>query len=222
MAGAVAGYGNVALGYQAMGQGNTTSAIGNTCLGRESGHDITTGDYNTIIGKSAGDAITTGYQNIVIGFGSDINAAGGSNQIVIGDQITGKGNVTGFISPAASNPGGIYQGNNSTAWTAASDRRIKKNITDSTIGLTEINQIQVRNFEYRLPEEIDEVPQSAAIAKEGIQTGVISQEIMDILPDVVTKEDTGVYAVDSDNITWHLVKAIQELSAEVEKLKNPH
>ena len=45
---------------------------------------------------------------------------------------------------------------------------------------------------------------------------------MEILPDVVKKEDTGVYAVDSDNITWHLVKAIQELSAEVEKLKNPH
>ena len=42
---------------------------------------------------------------------------------------------------------------------------------------------------------------------------------MDILPDIVQTETTGAYSVNPDNITWHLVKAVQELSAEIETLK---
>ena len=116
--------------------------------------------------------------------------------------------------------GSIYQGDNSSAWSTTSDERIKKNIVDSTIGLAEINQIQVRNFEYRLPEEVDaELPQSAAITKEGVQIGVIAQEVIEILPDIVKQEDTGCYSVNPDNITWHLVKAVQELTARIEELE---
>ena len=94
----------------------------------------------------------------------------------------GKGNETGFISPAG---GGVYQGNNSSSWSTTSDRRIKKNIVDNSTGLDAINQIRVRNFEYRTPDEIDELPTHAAIDKEGGQVGVIAQEIQEILPDVV-------------------------------------
>ena len=52
----------------------------------------------------------------------------------------------------------IYQGNNSGSWATTSDRRIKKNIEDNNTGLNEIEQIQVRNFDYRTEEEIDELP----------------------------------------------------------------
>ena len=115
----------------------------------------------------------------------------------------------------------MYQGDNTSTWTSTSDERIKKNIVDSTIGLAEINQIQVRNFEYRLPEEVDaELPQNAAITKEGVQIGVIAQEVIDILPDIVKQETTGCYSVNPDNITWHLVKAVQELTARIEELEN--
>ena len=65
-----------------------------------------------------------------------------------------------------------------------------------------------------------ELPQSAAIAKEGVQVGVIAQEIMEILPDVVKQESTECYSVDPENITWYLVNAVQELSAQVEELKS--
>jgi len=79
----------------------------------------------------------------------------------------------------------------------------------------------VRNFEYRLPEEVDpELPQSAAIDREGVQLGVIAQEIMEVLPDVVKQETTGCYTVDPDNMTWYLVNAVKELSAQVEELKS--
>ena len=140
------------------------------------------------------------------------------DEIVIGSNATGKGTDTSFIS---ANGGPIYAGNNSASLSTTSDRRIKKNIEDNNIGLDKINQIQVRNFEYRLPEEVDpELPQSAAIDKEGVQLGVIAQEAMEILPDIVKQESTGCYTVDPDNITWYLVNAVKELSAKVDELEN--
>jgi hypothetical protein len=148
------------------------------------------------------------------------SSASVSNEMVLGTGNAthgGKGASTGFITP---NGGGVYQGNNSSSWSTTSDRRIKKNIVDNTIGLDKINQIQVRNFEYRTPEEITEVPSGSAIDKKGIQLGVIAQEIEQILPDVVKEESTGVKSVNPDNITWYLVNAVKELSAKVDTLQN--
>ena len=154
----------------------------------------------------------------MLGRTTDPSAADSSgHEIAIGANATGKGTSTGFMS---ANGGANYAGNNSASWSTTSDRRIKKNIEDNNTGLDKINDIRVRNFEYRLPEEVDpELPSHAAIDKEGIQLGVIAQEVMDILPDIVKQESTGCYSVDPDNLTWYLVNAVQELSAEVEELK---
>ena len=137
----------------------------------------------------------------------------------MGGATTGKGDDTGFISP---NGGGVYQGNNSSSWSTTSDRRIKKNIEDNTTGLDAIKQIKVKNFEYRTVDEITDFdnPDSAVVEKEGIQLGVIAQEIQDILPDMVKTESTGVMTVDPDNMTWYLVNAVKELSAKVEELES--
>ena len=53
----------------------------------------------------------------------------------------------------------------------------------------------------------------------GVQVGVIAQEIQEVLPDVVEELNTGALSVNPDNITWYLVNAIKELSAEVNALK---
>ena len=156
--------------------------------------------------------------------GTKPSAASATCQIVIAGQdvggaTTGKGDDTGFISP---NGGGVYQGNNSSSWSTTSDRRIKKNIEDNTTGLNAIKQIKVKNFEYRTVDEITDFdnPDSAVVKKEGIQLGVIAQEIQDILPDMVKTESTGVMTVDPDNMTWYLVNAVKELSAKVEELES--
>ena len=132
---------------------------------------------------------------------------------------TGKGNNTGLIYP----PGGgyMYQATNLTTWAQTSDRRIKKNIVDNNIGLEVIENIQVRNFEYRTEDEIVdfENPASAVIKQEGIQLGVVAQEIEEFLPEVITTEETGVKSINTDNLTWYLVNAVKELSAEVKELK---
>ena len=169
------------------------------------------------IGYAAGEAITTGDYNIIIGNDNDPSDGDGQYQIVIGHaNIVGKGNSTGFISPAG---GGVYQGNNSSSWSTTSDRRIKKNIEDNSTGLDAINQVRVRSFEYRTADEIDELPSSVAIDKKGTQVGVIAQEIQEILPDIVKEESTGCLSVNPDNMTWYLVNAVKELSAKVAELE---
>jgi len=79
--------------------------------------------------------------------------------------------------------------------------------------------VQVRNFEYRTPDEITELEEHCAIDKQGVQVGVIAQEINEILPDMVKTEETGCMSVNPDNMTWYLVNAVQELSAKVAELE---
>ena len=233
-AGTTASY-NSAFGNGAMG--NTTTGSENSSFGFWSLLNNTTGNYNAVfgnealrfsttasnnvaVGYQAGYSTTTGASNIFVGASTVASAVNVNNEIVIGQGATGKGASTGFISP---NAGGVYQGNNSTLWSVTSDQRLKKNIVDNNVGLEKITAIQVRNFEYRLPEEVDaELKPSDAIKKEGIQLGVIAQELQQVLPECVKTESTGVMSVDADNLTWYLVNAIKELNADFQAYKNSH
>ena len=208
---------NTAIGVGSLGA--NTTADSNTGLGYLALHANTTGEGNTCIGRAAGDGITTSGSNTLVGRDTDTSSAtSAGHEIAIGANAIGKGASTGFINP---NGGGVYQGNNSTAWSQTSDVRIKKNIVDNNVGLDKIKDIQVKNFEYKLPEEIsDGLTETDAIDKQGIQLGVIAQELETILPDMVTTESTGCKTVDADNMTWYLVNAVQELSAKVEELEN--
>jgi len=208
---------NAAFGYRAL-FANTTGTQ-NTSIGRNAGGSITTGSYNTCVGYDSGTTLSTGAYNTLIGFTTATSAAGGNYQIVISadnNQATGKGDSTGFIQP---NDGGVYQGNNSSSWSTTSDRRLKKNIVDNNEGIDVISQIRVRNFEYRLPEEITEVDPKFAIRKPGVQLGPIAQELQEVCPNCVTEESTGVLGVDSDEIFWHMVNAIKQLKTELDSVK---
>jgi hypothetical protein len=168
------------------------------------------------VGNTTGNNVTTGVGNTFLGGNHVASGVDVNYETVIGYAGTGKGTTTFF---ACTNGGGSYQSNNSSAWSTVSDRRLKKNIVDSTIGLAEINQLQVRNFEYLTADEITELPTASAVDRAGVQLGVVAQEIQAILPDCVKEESTGVLSVDPDDLTWHLIKAVQELSKELDELK---
>ena len=225
-----AGFGSTALlsatgSYNtAMGSGSPgiygalqqlTTGSGNSAYGCQAGYNLTTGANNTIIGSQA-TTLTTGSNSVYIGILSNASAAGASQEIAIGYGGVGKGTNTGFICP---NGGPVYQGNNSAAWSITSDQRLKKNIVDNNIGLSAINAIQVRNFEYRTAEEVTELEAHSAINIKGVQLGAIAQELQLILPECVKTESTGVMSVDATNLTWYLINAVKELSAELDALK---
>ena len=180
-------------------------------------NNTTTGATNTTLGYQAGFSIGTGSNNVCIGR-ADVSVQNNTHEIVIATAgVGGKGSSTGFISP---NGGGVYQGNNSATWSVASDQRLKKNIVDNGVGLDAISSIRVRNFEYRLPEEVDtELKPTDAIQKFGVQLGVIAQELQAVLPDCVKTESTGVMSVNSDNLTWYMVNAIKELKSQLNSVK---
>jgi len=226
---------NTAVGYQAL-YSNTTNyrctALGwragysstgaeSIFIGYRAGQSVTTGSANVLVGPYAGEyqnAITTGSNNVVLSYAGGIAAGTDTHEIFINTvyNASGKGSSTGFINP---NGGGVYQGNNSSSWSTTSDQRLKKNIADNNDGLDKINSIRVRNFEYRLPEEVTELSQDQAVQKQGVQLGVIAQELQTVLPDCVKTESTGVMTVDQDNLTWYLINAVKELSARVKQLE---
>jgi hypothetical protein len=200
------GYSNTATGMYALVL--NTSGYVNTAFGYNSLPVMTTGAGNTAIGESAGKVAATGNNSTFVGQNGSASGSGNSHEIVIGCNTTGKGSNTGFIQP---NGGGVYQGNNSATWSTTSDQRLKKNIVDNTEGLDIVSQIRVRNFEYRTAEEVTELPAHTVIEKEGVQLGVIAQELQAVCSDCVKEESTGVLSVDTSNLTWHMVNAIKDL-----------
>ena len=90
---------------------------------------------------------------------------------------------------------------------------------DNTEGLNIVSQIRVRNFEYRIASEVTELPAHTVIEKQGVQLGVIAQELQEVCSDCVKEESTGVLSVDSDNIFWHMVNAIKDLKTLVDAQK---
>jgi len=57
------------------------------------------------------------------------------------------------------------------------------------------------------------------VDKTGTHIGVIAQELQEVRSSWVTTRESGTMAVNSDEITWHLVNAVKELSAENAALK---
>jgi len=205
------GSNNTVVGFQAALVQNTA---GTTAIGYQAGIALTSGSDNVCIGLAAGQTTTTGSTNTLIGRDARTNAAGDSNEVVVGGgfPFTGKGSNTAFIGGSS----GAYNQANNASWSTTSDRRLKKNIVDNTDGLSKITSVRVRNFEYRIEEEVTELPASAVIEKTGVQLGVIAQELQAVLPECVKEESSGVLSVQSDNLTWYMINAIKDLKALVD------
>jgi hypothetical protein len=220
--GALANYSNVtsgntystAVGFQAAKGGSGAINYNDVSVGAFALLNITSGNSNVAIGYSCGSNLTTGGSNTYVGTNAQPSSAGVSNEVILGG-LTGKGASTAYIAGAS----GVYNQGNTTAWQTTSDRRLKKNIVDNNIGLEKITAIQVRNFEYRTEAEVTDLPAHSVIKKDGVQLGVIAQELQAVLPECVTEQSTGVLSVDVDNLTWYLVNAIKELKAEIDQLK---
>ena len=90
------------------------------------------------------------------------------------------------------------------AFNAVSDINAKDNVTGLAYGLDTVNAMRPVSFTYK------------ATGVESI--GLIAQEVETLVPEVVSESDTGK-AVNYPALVAVLIKAVQELSAEVEALK---
>lgn len=95
-----------------------------------------------------------------------------------------------------------------SSWAYGSDLRMKENISDVINGLDLVSKLKPKHFDY------------INGAKNNL--GFIAQEVQELIPQAVSISDekTGMLALKTDFIIPYLVKAIQELSAEITILKN--
>jgi len=204
---------NVVIGYQAAN--NMTTATGNTLVGTQAGYDtvpITTGSSNTIIGAYCRPSIATA-----------------TNQIVLGYNVTGQADSNVTIGTLS---GKIYNAFTSNAtWTQTSDGRLKTNVQDDSLGLSFINRLRPVKFNWKPSNEVDpSLPQyneTNLRNTSAVIHGLIAQEVKAALDAEGVSTfagwdvgSDGVQAISREMFISPLIKAIQELTAQVETLKS--
>ena len=190
---------NVAIGMSALPQ---SGAGANTvAIGFYSGGALTSGDDCVFLGHQAGDNGTTGDNNICIGSGSDLSAADVSNEITLGNSSTSTLRC------------------NTQTISALSDSRDKTNIIDLPEGLDFVSQLKPVKFQWATRD---------GNSKDGsYDAGFLAQSLQQLQTDsdadylgLVMDSNPDRLEASYGKLIPVLVKAIQELTIEIETLKN--
>ena len=194
------GSGNTAIGNQAL-NANTTGYT-NTALGISAGFSITTGFNNTCLGGQAGALLTTGSNNIVIGQDSNAATATTSNSITLGNALN-------TVLRCAV-----------TSITSLSDARDKKEVEDLNVGLEFIDGLRPVKFVWddRNEQGKHDIADFGFIAQD-LKAAEDAVDMADVLK-LVYDENPEKLEASYGKLIPILVKAVQELSAEVKLLKN--
>ena len=193
------GSNNTAVGHQAIFA--VTTGSNNTAVGRNAGDSVTTGANNTFVGQAAGDEATTGDYNICIGHGSGSGSSpfhltDQSGRVVIGDNSI----TNSYIK---------------VDWTITSDKRDKTEFKEIPHGLDFVSKLKPTSFKFRKDRDSEETQGQE-------KYGFIAQDILEIEGDnpvIIDNLDEDHLGYTESNLVPVLVKAIQELKAEVDKLK---
>ena len=148
----------------------------------------------------------------IVGDTSALNSGGalgsfvfsGGQGVFISTVSQATGEVMGFVHQKTSVVGTIAINSSSTTYNTSSDARLK-NVLGDAKGLEIVNQLNPVNFEWKESKEV--------------QDGLIAQEVEEIVPNAVSENSSGYYQMDYSKLVTPLIKAVQELSAEVEQLK---
>ena len=236
---------NTAVGTRSMEDlttGDVNTGVGEACM-----YKLTTGDYNsgfgqcmvaltsgsrnTAVGMNAGNDITTGLYNVVLGM-NNTTSGNGSSQIVLGYGVQGTGD-SNFTFGGSSTDSNIAFG--ATTITAPSDIRLKENIQDEEIGLDFINDLRPVTFQWKKEKDI---PSEMKAYKEGSEErvmngkynhGFIAQEVKEVIDKHNLKDGFDMWTEDKSDgrqrigdasLMPLMVKAVQELSTQVDELKS--
>ncbi len=227
------GYCNTAVGYTSLHKNTTgvfntavgssslrsnTTGFENTAIGVGTLINNTTGIGNTVVGSSSLQSNTTGSQNTVLGCNAGNNLSSGSNNTFIG-------NAAQPSSSSVSNE--ITLGNSSilairaqvTSITSLSDARDKKNIETLPTGLDFVNSLNPVKFDWNMRDggKVD-VPDTGFIAQDLVELED-STGIADYLK-LTFRDNPDKLEASYGRLVPILVKAIQDLSNEVNMLKD--
>jgi hypothetical protein len=221
----VSGSLNTSLGVSSLG--SLVNGSHNTAIG-ESAAELTTGSRNTAVGSQSMLTLTSGANNTVIGYNSNTSSATATDQIVIGSEVTGQSNSTVTIGNSS---GKIYNNYTTNAtWIQTSDGRLKNVISKDSLGLSFINRLNPITYTWKPSNQLPvDNPYYNLINNKDTTTvihGFVAQEIKAALDaencstfNGWMKGDDGIEGISREMFINPLVKAIQELSAQIEILK---
>ena len=219
---------NTFMGYQTAGSGNVTGDANNG-FGTSALLQLTSGNNNVGVGNAAGMDITSGEGNICIGHDSG-RSASPSGSISTGDNqiCLGNNNITAISQRVST--------------TVTSDQRDKTDVVDLSVGLDFVKALEPvvykwdQRSDYLDPEDdsvtIDNVTPDGTHKKPQLDVGFLAQKVVEqeeALGHKISDQTNLVSSLSVDGTRYGLkyekfvpilVKAIQELSAEVEKLKS--
>ena len=228
---ALTGQSNVIVGRFAML--NATTSQTTVAIGAGAGQSVTTGNANTFVGSSSGLNVTTGFSNTCIGQGAGSSLGANSNgNTFIGNgtgtntvgPITGTGNICIGLGASPSTASVIQEitlGGPSigalrcaqTSITSLSDARDKTNVKESNYGIDFVNSLKPVKFEWDTRDG----------AKKGVKDlGFIAQDLKELDDEhlnLVYDENPDKLEATYGRLIPVLVKAIQDLSKEIEILK---
>ncbi len=194
---------NTAIGSVALYE--NTTGYGNAATGAGALYYNDTGIYNTATGVNALLANTTGTYNTAIGYAADVASEDLTNATAIGNGASvsesnkirlGDSNVV------------VIEGQ--VAFSASSDRRLKKDITNTKYGLQTILKLEPVDYQLKL--------------NDLSQVGFIAQDLRPLVPEAVTGFEGDLDKGETLGVTYTtlipvLTKAIQEQQALIKQLQ---
>ena len=151
--------------------------------------------------------------------GTGVNYASGA--ISIGQNVSTSSHVQfhciGVGTAASTNAGEIRATADITAY-YSSDKNLKENIINITNALEKVQKIRGVEFDWT-QEYIDARGGEDDYFVRKHDTGVIAQEVEEVLPEVVATRDDGTKAVKYDRMVGLLIEAIKEQQSQIDSLK---
>ena len=182
------------------GGSNHTEVPSATHVRYSAGSAVTTGTFNTMLGHSAGSTTTTASNVTCLGRGAVASGATTSNEITLGNSsIASLRCQVQTIS-------------------ALSDRRDKKDIEELPIGIDFINTLKPVKFTWNMRDGAKIGQQEAGFIAQDLDEAQIDAGAEDYLS-LVLKNNPEKLEASYGKLVPVLVKAVQELSAEISNLK---
>ncbi|HRE68065.1 MAG TPA: tail fiber domain-containing protein [Cyclobacteriaceae bacterium] len=186
---------------------NVTDGTGNVMVGQRAGQNTTTGFFNTFIGTTVAGTNTIGTRLTLVGRDANVSANNLNNATAIGESaIVNASNKVRIGNTTVT----VIEGQ--VGFTAASDKRLKENISDLTAGLDFILKLKPVSYQMK------------NLADRRANWGFIAQDIESIVGDsnamlTVGGDEDRTLGLRYTDFVAPLVKAVQEQQTEIDELK---
>ncbi len=232
----VYGYGG-GLGLYNFGVVGLTDAIGNQTYGANGSYNMggyfeATNNYNGNIGVMGYSYGTLGYDNLGGLFRCEV-VNGAVNEGIFAKAINGLINygIYAEASGGISNYAGYFSGAVTVTGTLSnpSDRNLKKKIIPIKTALEKVRRLQGVTFEWKNGDELVDIETNIKKRRktdaslfnfpQGVQFGVVAQDVEKIVPELVITDSNGLKSVDYIKMTPLLIEAIKEQQQQIEYIK---